>query len=186
MLHKKKEKMNDELPPRNYCAGVLVVSNVGGRVKMLLGKGMDGWSDFGGKNEWADHRSKKATALRELAEETLSAVDPSALVFSREPLTSETLTKKAYYMYVAWYDERAAHRAVGEFDRARANARGVRLEKRELRLFDLASLETSFGFRMRSVFLDTLVKNRAGVERCVSALQRAVESDRERASRIDG
>lgn len=163
--------MNDELPPRNYCAGVLVVSNVGGRVKMLLGKGLDGWSDFGGKNEWADHRSKKATALRELAEETLGSVDPRALVFSREPLTSETLTKKAYYMYVAWYDERAAQSVVGEFERARTSARTGRLEKRELRWFDLATLDASYGFRMRSVFLDTLVNNRAGIERRVAALQ---------------
>jgi len=42
--------MEDPLPPRNYCAGVLVVSTVAGRVKILLGRGMDGWSDFGGKN----------------------------------------------------------------------------------------------------------------------------------------
>jgi len=170
--------MEDPLPPRNYCAGVLVVSTVAGRVKILLGRGMDGWSDFGGKNEWADHRSKKATALRELAEETLGAVDPSALVFARDPLTSETLTKKAYYMYVAWYDERAAQSAVGEFERARTNARTARLEKREWRWFDLATRDSSFGVRMRSVFMDTLIKNRAGIEARVSALQR---NDREEA-----
>ena len=163
--------MEDAPPPRNYCAGVLVVSTIGGRVKMLLGKGMDGWSDFGGKNEWGDHRSKKATALRELAEETLGSVDPRALVFAREPLTSETLTKKAYYMYVAWYDERAAKSVVAEFERARTSARTGRLEKRELRWFDLVTLDASYGFRMRSVFLDTLVNNRSGIEKRVSALQ---------------
>jgi hypothetical protein len=175
----------NELPPKNYCAGVLVVSRVAGQIRVLLGNGYDGWSDFGGKNEWADNRSKKATALRELAEETLGAVDPAALVFAREPLTSETLTKKAYYMYVAWYDEEAARGAVASFERARTNpARVGRLEKRELRWFDLTTLDASFGYRMRSVFLDTFVKNRDGIERRVCALQRNDASEIEGGSPI--
>lgn len=176
---------DEALPPRNYCAGVLVVSRVAGQIKVLLGNGYDGWSDFGGKNEWADNRSKKATALRELAEETLGAVDPAQLVFAREPLTSETLTKKAYYMYVALYDEGAARGAVCRFERARASpARVGRLEKRELRWFDLTTLDASFGYRMRSVFLDTFVKNREAIERRVSALQRNDASEIEGGSPV--
>jgi hypothetical protein len=162
-------------PPRNYCAGVFVVSEINGVARVLLGNGHDGWSDFGGKTEWVDNQSTKATALRELAEETLGVVDPSALLFAREPLTSETLTKKAYYMYVAWYCADAARHVVSDFERARASPERVgRLEKRELRWFDLTALDAScgFGFRMRGVFLETIVKNRAGIERCVSALQR--------------
>ena len=172
-------------PPRNYCAGVLVVSFVGGHARVLLGNGHDGWSDFGGKNEWPDHRSTKATALRELAEETLGAVDPALLVFAREPLTSETLTKKAYYMYVALYPEEAARAALQEFERARMNpARVGRLEKRELRWFDLTTLDAAFGYRMRSVFLDTLVKNRDAIDRRVSALQRNDTSEIEGVSPV--
>jgi hypothetical protein len=173
----------DDRPPRNYCAGVLVVSEIKGMVRVLLGNGHDGWSDFGGKNEWADHQSKKATALRELAEETLGAVQPTSLVFAREPLTSETLTKKAYYMYVAWYCADAAQRVVADFERARASPTRIgRLEKRELRWFDLTTLDASFGFRMRGVFLDTVSKNRAGIEMRVSSLQQGDAEETESAS----
>ena len=96
-------------PPRNYCAGVLVVSFVGGHARVLLGNGHDGWSDFGGKNEWPDHRSTKATALRELAE-----VGSPLLSEDAEPGALEALLRGMLAVFEAGALEPATRAAAGE------------------------------------------------------------------------
>lgn len=91
-----------------YSAGILPVSIYKGELLVLLGRDRcDGhWSDFGGRAEAEDKGDPKATARREMYEETMGAVlEPDAITARLEDPTchvlveSRTMGGQAYYMY---------------------------------------------------------------------------------------
>lgn len=93
----------------SYSAGILPVAVYKGELLVLLGRDRcDGqWSDFGGRSEAEDRGDPKATAQREMFEETMGYVLDYDAIGARlqnpscfKVVESRTMGGQIYYMYV--------------------------------------------------------------------------------------
>jgi hypothetical protein len=93
----------------SYSAGILPIAIYKGELLVLLGRDRcDGqWSDFGGRSEAEDRGDPKATAQREMYEETMGAILDIDAIGARLQcnkchmlIESRTMGGQVYFMYV--------------------------------------------------------------------------------------